>query len=194
MGGTDYRKWASTPYWSAEQCVALVTGEDPDRINRLVFLLYHQDLHEQVLEAQRNKELPELIRPIVFLAWAREHRIGFPDELEEAVSMNELDIAQLQDRYEKLRSKNQELQYELDRLRAVADAAPKPAPKEVTARERSSLLKMVIAMAMTKYGYDPKKKNRAAADIADEIEARGMWLGDDTVRGYLKEAADEELP
>jgi hypothetical protein len=61
MGGMDYREWARAPYWSAKQCVALVTGEDPDRIG--VFLvLYHQDLHEKLLEAQRNKELPERIR------------------------------------------------------------------------------------------------------------------------------------
>jgi hypothetical protein len=31
-------------------------------------------------------------------------------------------------------------------------------------------------------------------DIVDEIHARGMQLGNDTVRDYLKEAADEELP
>jgi hypothetical protein len=116
------------------------------------------------------------------------------DSSERAVSANELDIAKLQDRYEKLRRENQRVRYELDRLRAAADAAPKPAPKEVTPRQRSSLLKMVIAMAMTKYGYDPTKRNTAAEDIADEIRARDMQLSDDTVRDFLKKAADEELP
>jgi hypothetical protein len=100
----------------------------------------------------------------------------------------------LQDRYEKLRRENQRVRYELDRLRAAADAAPKPEPKEVTPRERSSLLKMAIAMAMTKYGYDPAKRNTAAEDIADEIRERGMQLSDDTIRDFLKKAADEELP
>jgi hypothetical protein len=100
----------------------------------------------------------------------------------------------LQDRYEKLRRENQRVRYELDRLRAAADAATKPAPKEVTPRQRLSLLKMVIAMAITKYGYDPTKRNTAAEDIADEIRARGMQLSDDTVRDFLKKAADEELP
>jgi repressor of nif and glnA expression len=53
---------------------------------------------------------------------------------------------------------------------------------------------MVIAMAMTKHGYDPAKRNTAAKDIADEIRERGMQLSDDTVRDFLKKAADEELP
>jgi cell division protein FtsB len=202
MGGIDYRKWARAPYWSAKQCVALATGEDPDQIG-ILLVLYHQDLREKVLEAQRNKELPERIRPIVFLAWAREHKIDFPDELEKAVSMNEVDIAQLEDRYgqlerrhDELRRENQELRYERDRLRAAADATPKPPPKEVTPRARSSLLKMVIAMAMAKYGYDPTKNRNegTVTDIVDEIHARGMQLGDDRVLHYLRQAAELVLP
>jgi hypothetical protein len=116
------------------------------------------------------------------------------DSSERAVSANELDIAKLQDRYEKLRRENQRVRYELDRLRAAADAAPKPEPKEETPRQRSSLLKMVIARVMTKYGYDPAKRNTAAEDIADEIRERGMQLSDDTVRDFLQKAANEELP
>jgi hypothetical protein len=53
---------------------------------------------------------------------------------------------------------------------------------------------MAIAMAMTKYGYDPAKRNTAARDIADEIHARGMQLNVDTIQHLLKKAADEELP
>ena len=71
----------------------------PDQKGTLT-LFFFQDLQEQILEAQRNKELAELIRPIEFLAWARHHRIDFSDELEQAVSANEFDIAQLQLRYE----------------------------------------------------------------------------------------------
>src|SRR5258708_14631877 len=120
-------------------------------------------LHREILSAQRDKELPERMRPVEFLDWAKLH---WPvrDDLEKAISMHYADIAKLQDRCEQLEQRhsaltreNQELRYELELLRAAADAAPKPAPKEVTPRQRSSLLKMVIAMAMTKYGYNPTK-------------------------------------
>jgi hypothetical protein len=215
----DFHEWARKAYWSAEECVALIFRKDPHQCNRQkiedIFPAdladsFAQDLadsfaqnyiaaHEQILAAQRNKELPERIRPIEFLAWARQYKNDFsyflvPYLLEKAVSANELDIAQLQDRYEKLRRENQRLRYEMDRLRAAADAAPTPEPKEVTTRQRSSLLKMVIAMAMAKYGYDRIKRNTAAGDIADEIQAREMELSEDTVRGFLQDAADEVLP
>jgi hypothetical protein len=205
-GPADYRKWARAPYWSAEECVALhfdkepVAGKGLPRGAHVLETDLMDRLHREILSAQRNKELPERIRPVEFLDWAKPHW-PVPDDLENAISMHYADIAKLQDRCEQLEQRhsalsreNQELRYELDRLRAAADAAPKPEPKEVTPRERSSLLKMVIAMAMTKYGYDPAKRNTAAGDIADEIRERGMELTDDTVRDYLQEAADEELP
>jgi cell division protein FtsB len=201
----NYLKWARAPYWSAKQCVALVTGEDPDHIG--VFLvLYHQDLHEKVLEAQRNKELPELIRPIVFLAWAREHKIDFPDELEKAVSTNEVDIAQLEERYgqlerrhDELRRDNQELRYELDRLRALQPKKPttsKPSKKEFT-----SLYKLVIGMAIVKYKWDPAAlRHPATRKISEDLNNAkvndvnlGLGLDQDTVHKHLHAAKDEVI-
>ena len=114
------------------------------------------------------------------------------------MSANEFDIAQLQLRYEQkeqqLNRKIQDLRYELDRLRDANAPAP-PAPKGLSERERSSSRKMVIAMAMELYGYIPGTgRSTAAKDIADEIQKRGMRLDEDTIRKYLKEAAEEELP
>ena len=110
---------------------------------------------------------------------------------------NEVDSTQLQQRCEQLeqrhgelRRENQELRYELDRLRHAAAPVPKD---DLSTKERSSLRKMVIAMAMELYGYVPGKRGTAAKDIAKEIESRGMRLHEDTCRDYLKEA-EEELP
>jgi len=47
---------------------------------------------------------------------------------------------------------------------------------------------MVIAMAITKYGYDPKASQRQRT----LRHARGMRLDENTCRRYLREAADEE--
>jgi hypothetical protein len=199
----SYVDWARAPFWSADECAALALGKDPGQISGLdidqlyrtaVFGSHLEHVREEILAAQADKELAERIRPVEFIAWAREKKIRLPDQLEAAVLDNEANVAALQCRNTNLRHEIQELRYQLDRLRAAADAAPKPEPKEVTPRQRSSLLKMVIAMAMTKYGYDPAKRNTAAEDIADEIRERGMQLSDDTVRDFLKKAADEEMP
>jgi hypothetical protein len=202
MGDIDYRKWARAPYWSAKQCVALATGEDPDRIG--VFLvLYHQDLHEKVLEAQRNKELPDRIRPIVFLEWAREHKIDFPDELEKAVSTTEVDIAQLEGRcgqlerrHDELLRDNQRLQYELDRLQAAASRqkAVKKAVKEPSTKERNYLNKLIIGMATGGYGWPPEaERSPVTTDIRKDLKKLELDMDEETILKYLR-ASREALP
>lgn len=66
---------------------------------------------------------------------------------------------------------------------------------EVPTRERDTLLKLVIGMAMKGYRYDPAAaKSSSTKDIADDLVALGMSVSDDTVRKYLKEAANTVLP
>lgn len=53
------------------------------------------------------------------------------------------------------------------------------------------LLKMVIAMAIDCYGYDPSNsKNTAVADIIKALEERGLSLSENTIRQRLKEGFD----
>jgi len=203
----SFEWWARAPFWSADECAALKLGKDPGQISGLDidqlvrtarFGSTLEHIREEILEAQANKELPERIRPVEFLAWAREHDIRVPAKLEQAVADNGYDVAALQNQCQRLRRQNQKLLYELDRLRGGVPASKKDVSKkkgDLSSKERSSLLKMVIAMAVTKYGYDPKaSRNPAAKDIADEIHARGMRLDEDTCRKRLREAADEEWP
>jgi len=207
---SDFRKWARAPFWSDEQCVALTFAKDPDGIDsqdvedtvcNSPFARHYVALHELILEAQRIKDLPERIRPVEFLAWARQRDITMPDELEEAVSTNELDIAKLEEECERLeerdrglRRENQLLRYQLDRLRA---SSPPPAPlppKELSAKERTSLYKLVIGMAIGGYKWDPKRvKNAATTEITDDLRNNNVALDQDTVLKFLRAAA-EELP
>lgn len=58
-------------------------------------------------------------------------------------------------------------------------------------RERESLLKLVIAMAMKKYNYKPKLyRNPAIANIANTLREYEISLDEDTIRKYLNEAKD----
>jgi cell division protein FtsB len=202
----NYREWARVPYWSAEECLFLTFGKNPRAIVMVEkdiagtsdFARHRDVVHQQILAAQRNKELPERVRPIEFLAWTREHKIDLPDELEKAISANETDIAQLQDQYEKLRRENQELRYEVDRLK---DSNP-PQPKEPSTnpepstKERTSLDKLILGMAMAKYKWDPNAdRHPAAGKIAKDLgllELDGVRLDLDldegTVLRYLRKA------
>src|SRR5262249_54207185 len=84
--GPNYRKWARRPYWSAEECIALSFGKDPDVIDlqdvedlmgNSPFCSRYAAVHEKVMGAQQNKALPERIPPVEFFAWARQHEIDF---------------------------------------------------------------------------------------------------------------------
>ena len=70
--------------------------------------------------------------------------------------------------------------------------SPTPAEKvDLTTTERQSLLKLVIGMATQAYKYDPAAARSAVLpEIVSDLEAAGVALEADTVRKYLKEAAD----
>lgn len=60
----------------------------------------------------------------------------------------------------------------------------------LSSREKDSLLKLVIGMAVAGYKYDPSaKKNSATSEIARDIAGLGLTLDEDTVRKWIKEAA-----
>lgn len=61
-------------------------------------------------------------------------------------------------------------------------------------RERQSLLRLVIGMAIGGYGFDPKASRTATArEIGSDLQLRGLALDEDTIRKYLNEAK-EQLP
>ena len=63
--------------------------------------------------------------------------------------------------------------------------------KQLGTKERESLLKMIIGMARGGYAYDPKL-NRSAVpqEIANVLAKHGVTLDVDTVRKWLREAAE----
>ena len=73
----------------------------------------------------------------------------------------------------------------------ISDAESKP----LSTTERNTLLKLVIGMAMKGYSHDPAAgKSTAPKEIADDLAELGISISDDTVRKYLKQAADAALP
>tara|TARA_R110000787_G_scaffold220284_2_gene329048 strand:+ start:1418 stop:2317 length:900 start_codon:yes stop_codon:yes gene_type:complete len=85
-----------------------------------------------------------------------------------------------------------ELQNRIEVLKAGANTLD---PEAVSTRERSSLLKLIIAMATDGYGYKPSDaKSPIPRELAEIVRSKQMEISDDTVRKYLKEARDTVLP
>jgi hypothetical protein len=81
------------------------------------------------------------------------------------------------------------LQRENESLKAVKPLAPKEPKSEPTPRERDSLLKLILGMAIKGYSYDPKAtKSAQISEIASDLQIAGLSLDEDTVRKYLNKA------
>lgn len=75
----------------------------------------------------------------------------------------------------------------------AVDAAQQSMDKPLSTKERETLLKMIIGMAIDGYGYDPAApKNPLTGEGETSLHAslllRGISVNSDTIRNYLKEA------
>lgn len=97
-------------------------------------------------------------------------------------------LRETQDQCDALRAENDALGAEFAKLQS------RPTEKSLGLRERDSLLKLAIGIAVKKYHYDPKSsRNSATQNIANDLQEVGVPLDVDTVRKYLAEAT-EHLP
>ncbi len=69
--------------------------------------------------------------------------------------------------------------------------AEKAHSKPLHTKEKETLLKMAIGMAIKGYGYNPSaKRNNTTTEIKQDLESLGIQLDEDTIRKWLKEASE----
>jgi hypothetical protein len=82
------------------------------------------------------------------------------------------------------------------RSRSTASSTRRPGDccdpeKPLGARERDSMLKLIISTAIKGYGYDPRAgRSGIPRQIADDLRLAGLALDEDTIRKYLNEAKE----
>ena len=169
----DFTHWGKAAHWTLDEATALSFGKAPEVVNwasvkDLVDLSPFATQYARVLDlAHRAKEQQELHDPVVpslFLAWAKRNEFDYPPELEEQVNAR----GQL----------------------ALQSTKEKP----LGTKERQSALKLIIGLAIGGYGYDPsERRSSKVSDINDDLARHGLSLDPDTVRKWLRQAA-EVLP
>jgi hypothetical protein len=66
---------------------------------------------------------------------------------------------------------------------------------ELSTKERATVLKIILGMAVVGYRYNPKaSRTSVTKEIADDIHSVGLTIDEDTVRKYLRAAAEMHLP
>lgn len=77
---------------------------------------------------------------------------------------------------------------ELETLRADKGNIPE---KPLKSKERQTILKLIIGMAIDGYGFDPNaSRSPTAREISSSLALLGISIDEDTVRNWLKEAKE----
>lgn len=177
------------------------------------FAVQYSRRRELALRATQWKQLYDPVLPGIYLAWAKELEIEVPTALLEAVkkrgpirdwksSFDELKTAHAKReaiwtaldaaKNRTIATRDRVVAALEERVRHLeAHQSTQPAEKQLSTRERESLLKLVIGMAVGGYGYDPTaRRSEQITTVADDLALAGVSLDADTVRKWLREAAD----
>jgi hypothetical protein len=211
----DFVHWSKMAHWTLDEAVALSFGKAPEVVNweqvrkylqLSPFAVEYMRRREIAVRAASWKQLYDPVLPTIFLAWAKRIEIEVPAALVEAVAKRDR-IADWKSMYDELVATYEErekvwqdaletreglttsLQLRITELEAQrVNESPE---KSLGTRERDTLLKIVIGMAREGYKYDPKSsRSNIPQEIADDLAKHGIPLDVDTVRKWLRQAAE----
>jgi hypothetical protein len=216
----DFQHWSKLAHWTLDEAVALSFGKAPESVNWPTiskylqlspFAVQYSRRRELALRAAQWKHLYDPVLPGIFLAWAKGLEIEVPAALVEAVQKRGT-IRDWKSLYDELKTAhaNREASWTAldeakdrtivakDRVVAALEervrhleARQVPPEKQLGARERESLLKLVIGMAVGGYGYESTaRRSEQTTAIADDLLRAGVSLEADTVRKWLREASE----
>ena len=193
----NFQHWAQAAYWTLEEATALAFGKEPWVVNLKSvsphagfspFPANYVRLKDLVERAQEVGKLGDQVMPSDFIAWAKAAGIDYPPELEtELIAQGQL--VDWKAAHDQLKVQYDDLKAQTDRAAAIKSNAGQKKEKGLHARERESLLKLVIAMAKGGYGYDSSAdRSPTTTEIVSDLDKLGLHLDPDTVRKWVREA------
>ncbi len=210
----DYFEWTKRETWSIDDATALLLGKDPDvvywdNVNPLVykskFAKRYGDLRQQLKSVRDSGELHKSQTPAAYLHYAKFSGFALPAELEallapvrktedkpaepEAPCEQPSGVTEFQRLLEQNRQKLQA---------PKPDEAEEPAAKADSGSdtimmmrlERETLLKMLGAVAIGRYGMDPACADMSVTEtIVNDFEKVGLSVKPDAAHKLLADAA-----
>jgi hypothetical protein len=176
----DLEYWARIPGWKADEAAALMLGLDPEaaeftetdraRIRRLKRMLKR---------ASRMELLSIPTPPRDLLEWARSNGLPIPDALKVAVGKGRS--------LRNWRKRSRKYKAELKKLKEQSQDV------DLKKKSKKSLYRILLAVAMQKYGYRHGKNNSAASAIETALVSQGFNKPptQETIRNWLDTAFEE---
>ena len=188
----DFEYWAKFPLWRLDEAVALTLGKDPrvvtwSKIEEYAetspFAARFANLRRFVQRAKEAQQVPELVPPADYISWAKANNIDLPPELEKSVQAFSGTAPDWKALYEEAKLKLASVTDELERLRAAGESLGE--------KEKISFYKLLLGMAVVKYGYRPQQgRSPNARKITGDLGKVGISINEDTVRDKLQKAAN----
>jgi len=182
LADADYKHWCRLPYWSADEAAALSLGRDPEIVNSMSLWpcrhefefarTYYRRL-DHIRRAVRAKQLLDEPRPCDFIAWATANDMSLPAEFVALIQSN--DAAK----------------------HPLGPSVPEPdksAPGPLTTRETNTLLRVLCAVAIKHFRFDPHKelegqRTHVTSCIRACFDEQGQSIDDGTIKKFLGLAA-----
>ena len=190
--------WSRAEYWSIAEATALVNLRNPavvtkelipnDRSGTAISVALKQtwDLLER---ARMMGTLYHTNRPVDLIQWARLKQIEMPVELVALTLERGKTVFDVTAEVRRLTEKLAAL--ELKNAAVTLEAVPSQREKPLGKRERETLLKLFIGMALTCYGQESQSaKLIKATEIKSDLDLKGINFDDGTIRKYLDEAKE----
>ncbi len=165
----DYAYWKKMAYWDINEAIYLTFNICPesDYNPPKEYSKKHSPTSQQVQKlgniarrAIKSKELTDPVKPSDYIQWLRHIKVDIPEQLNELL----------------VQKKTNTVKTDIE--------------KPLHTKEKETLLKMIAGMAVDGYGYDPAaKKSPIPSEISSGLAEQGISLDTDTVRKWLKEAA-----
>lgn len=189
----DFEYWGKYPLWTLDEAVALTLGKDPrvvtwpkieEYVETSPFAARFSNLRKYVLRAKEAQQLPKLVPPADYIAWAIANNVDLPPELETSVQAFSGEVPDYKALYEETKLK----------LTSVADEleCQKSANKPLGEKEKITFFKLILAMAIKGYAYKHRAtRSTTAKEIAEDSKALNISVDEDTVRAKLKKAVED---
>lgn len=203
----DFDLWARKAYWSPLEATFLTFSKDPDdyrslQPEELRQLMELPNLHhrfDDIEREQRSRNKPHGLSPTEILEWVLSIGLALPPELKTAIERVGAAQHDWKAKYEAAQETIEQLQRQLAQdQQTIAQLNSYEAEDR-----RRSLQKLVIGIAILKYGYNLNKRSNTARVIAEDLKRlqderaedgpplSNISLDEDTIRKHLTKAESE---
>lgn len=197
----DLLYWAKMGRWNFHETVILSLGGDPkvitiERIREVRRTDKYDDRARMITRAIESNTLDHWccpyrnryhLYPLSFVRWAKQFDIDLPEQFAEKVFFYH-QARDFKSLYEQEVVANSVLKEEVNSLKQENSRSALE-EKPLHTKEKETLLKIIAAIVVDAYGYDPlQEKNKSLADIRNALDQTGCSLDDDTIRNKLQQA------